>query len=640
MPEIFRTDFDGYNIEIRKKINGEDASLYGAFSQSAFLTLSLLVPRALGVTEVKITVKNDEDGDVTEKTLEFATLERENDVFETNLDFSVLCGSEKSGLFWYSFAFYRKKDVPVLFSDAVNNLEVRLSEENGRSFRLLVYEDGFDTPEYFRGGVMYHIFVDRFAKGDFTPPKRDDAVINDDWYGGIPQYGEYPGAFVANNMFFGGNLVGVREKLGYLFSLGVTVIYLSPVGKAYSNHKYDTGDYMTVDEMFGGEKALSDLIATAKKYGIRIILDGVFNHTGDDSRYFNKYGKYDDIGAYQSEKSPYYGWYKFIEFPDKYESWWGIPILPKLNLENEECASFLAKGEKSVVGKYVKMGIGGIRLDVADELPGEFLEELRVTAKTLSGGDAVIIGEVWENASDKVAYGKRRKYLRGRQLDSVMNYPFRTAVIEFLLHKNARALADELTEIYASYPKCVSDSLMNIIGTHDTERILTVLSGENKYDLPSEELARVRMSDESRERAKRLLKLAAVTQFTVYGIPSVYYGDEAGMEGYHDPFCRMPYPWGREDEELVALYRLLGKIRRENKVFECGTFRVLHADGAFLMFERRSAGECVTVALNVGGTECALGIAGRDLLTGTTLTEDDTLAPMKAVVVREEGEEI
>ena len=614
-----------------KEINEENASPFGAFSSKSKLCLYLLIPRTLGITYpiLRLTKDGEESNEIP---MEFEGIFDGSDRFGITLDLKKLCGNEHSGLFYYDFIFPLGEK--RLFSSTFDNLNLELSECEGSKFRLLVYEDGFDTPKWFKGGIMYHIFVDRFARGSFSAPVREDAEMNEDWENGIPQYGEYPGAFVKNNVFFGGNLVGIREKLPYLKSLGVTVIYLSPIFKAYSNHKYDTGDYMQVDEMFGGEKALLDLINQSEKCGIKIILDGVFNHTGDDSKYFNKYGKYESVGAYQSKDSEFYDWYHWKDHPDQYESWWGITILPKLNPRNESCRNYFVEGEDSVVGKYTKMGIGGIRLDVADELTDDFLEGLRKTTKKFSKGESVIIGEVWENAADKIAYGKRRKYFRGAQLDSVMNYPFRSAAVDYLLSGDSSLIASELTELYASYPKCVSDSLMNILGTHDTERILTVLGGEDNFDKTNDELARIRMDEETKEKAVKLLKLGSVLQYTVYGVPSVFYGDEAGLEGYRDPFCRMPFPWGRENAELLSHYTLLGKIRNENKLFRDGLFKIRRAEGGYIEYERVKGKSKAIIAINRGEKAFTAGLSGKDLLTGKTYSPNDSIPPLSAVILK------
>ena len=619
-------------IILTKECDREDASLFGAFSLDKKLTIALTIPRALGITYP--TMRINKDGQPhNEYTMSYSETVLGCDRFEIKLDLQKLCENEPSGLFYYDFTF------PIgnrlFFSDTCDNVNMELSETEGAKFRLLIYEKDFATPHWFKGGTMYHIFVDRFNKGSFNVPLREDAEINDDWENGIPQYGEYPGAFVKNNMFFGGNLFGIEEKLPYLQELGVTVLYLSPIFKAYSNHKYDTGDYMQVDEMFGGEVALKSLIEKCKKRGIRIILDGVFNHTGDDSIYFNKYGKYTSVGAYQSKNSPYYSWYHFKDHPDEYASWWGISILPKLNLENDECKNYFVGEKNSVIEKYTKMGIGGIRLDVADELTDDFLDKLRSTAKNHSNNDAVIIGEVWENAADKIAYGKRRRYLQGAQLDSVMNYPFRSATIDYLMSGDSSLLASALTELYASYPKCVCDSLMNILGTHDTDRIITSLSGEDYSELSNAQLAHYKMSEKAMEKAIKLLKLGSVLQYTVYGVPSVFYGDEAGLEGCRDPFCRRPFPWGKENKELLSHYKRLGKIRQENGLLSDGIFKITQSKNAYIEFERGQGKNKLTIAVNAGDTPIFTPICGEDLLSGNNFSEDSPLQPYSAVILKQ-----
>ena len=417
--------------------------------------------------------------------------------------------------------------------------------------------------------------------------------------------------------------------------MGVTTLYLSPVFKAYSNHKYDTGDYMQVDEMFGGEAALDHLIERAKQYGMRLILDGVFNHTGDDSRYFNRYGKYDSIGAYQSAQSPYYGWYCFDAFPHSYRSWWGIEILPKINPDSEACRYFLA-GKGGVAEAYIKKGIGGWRLDVADELSDAFLDLLRTTVKQASDGEGIIIGEVWENAADKVAYGKRRRYFRGEQLDSVMNYPLRNAILSLVKDKDAEAFYNGLSELYASYPKTVCDSLMNLLGTHDTERILSVLADDEIGEMDNATLSKHKMSRAARRRGVDLLKIASTLQYTVFGVPSLFYGDEVGMEGGHDPFCRMPFPWGNEDGELLSHYRKLGEIRRAHRCFSDGGFSFLAAHGGFVAYERYTQEERIVIAANCGYEAVSLEMddPSIDLLCGQSFGKVISVAPESVRILK------
>ena len=601
-------------VSVKKYILGEDVSRLGAFPISS--TVVFEITAESGVSSARIELARGSEK-TFEPTVTFPMMSLDDDGGSIRFSQPLALGMLASELAPECTSYLLRcrfvltlSDGTEYFTDSVNNVDFTLSDSaDVTPFRILCYEDGFTVPEGF-GGVMYQIFPDRFSDGGRKFPVRDDAVLNEDWYGGITEYAEYPGAFVKNNVFFGGNLVGIAEKLDYLSSLGVTMLYLNPIFEAYSNHKYDTGDYMKVDAMFGGDEALAELIEKAHSAGIKIILDGVFNHTGDNSVYFNRYGKYGSVGAYQSENSPYHDWYIFGEFPDKYESWWGIDILPKLNQTNESCRAFFT-GKGGVCEKYIRMGIDGWRLDVADELPEVFLDELRRRVKA-ANRDALIIGEVWENAADKVAYGKLRNYLGGGQLDSVMNYPFRNAALAFVLHGDDETLYNTLTEIYASYPPAVCGVLMNLLGTHDTSRILTELSDEDLSGLSNAELSHHKMSDGAKRLAVKRLKLASILQYTVYGFPSVYYGDEAGVEGGHDPFCRTPYPWGLEDSELLEHYKALGKMRKERACLQGGDFEtVYHGHGTYI-FKRtdKKSGEELYVAANASENDFVFDFGG------------------------------
>lgn len=577
---------------ITKKVNGADASARGAFARGEKIEFTVAVPRALGASAVVLRICKDREED-RDLPLSFTELREGTDYYALTLDTAQMC--EEEGLFFYEFLFLRGWH--TLFTDTQNQVDYTVCEHSARRFALLIYAEDYKTPEWFYGKTMYHVFVDRFYRGEGAVACRDDVILNEDWENGIPQYPKKNGDALANNMFFGGNLWGVAEKLDYLSSLGVGVIYLSPIFRAYSNHKYDTGDYMEIDGMFGGREAFDHLIEKAKKYGIRIILDGVFNHTGDNSRYFDRYGAYGNHGAYGDPSSPYRDWFCFKQYPLEYETWWGIQILPKLNPNSESARRFLV-GEGGVAEHYVKAGIGGWRLDVADELSNAFLDQLRATVKAASDSQAVIIGEVWENATLKEAYGNRRRYFGGKQLDSVMNYPLRNGILHYLAERDCSLLADTLKEIYALYPKSVCDSLMNLLGTHDTERILTVLGDENREDESNDVLAHKRLTPEQKERGIAKLKLAAAMQYTVYGVPSLFYGDEAGLEGYHDPFCRRPYPWHDQNGELLDFYRKLGRLRREHSVLADGRFAIEHAEGALLCYTRKNADTCLRVIVN------------------------------------------
>ena len=479
-------------------------------------------------------------------------------------------------------------------------------------YQLLVYDKNFTTPDWLKGGVMYQIFPDRFYKGRSIAPA-DGKWLHQKW-NEMPEYRMNEQGKVLNNDFFGGNFSGIIQKLDYLKDLNVTAIYLNPVFEAYSNHRYDTGDYMKIDPLLGTNEDFDRFIAECDRRNIHVILDGVFNHTGDDSRYFNKYGHYDEVGAYQSKDSKYYAWYNFKNFPDKYECWWGIDVLPSVN---ESCVSYenFITGQEGVIRHWMRRGVSGFRLDVADELPDQFIEKIRASAKAVRD-DAIIIGEVWEDASNKIAYSKRRKYLQGTELDSVMNYPLKDAIIKFLKEEDTTALRETICMLRDNYPKSVLDSLMNILGTHDTARILTVLGGISACN--KDEMSQITMPEEVKDRAKCALKIAAVLQFTLFGIPCIYYGDEIGMEGYGDPFCRHTFTWDNMDDDLLAFYRKLGSLRKNLSLFCDAEYIELYADKKCLVYERAKGKEQIIVAVNLGNNLFDIKFNGRlfDLMNG------------------------
>ncbi len=556
------------------------AEILGAFPEDDTLTIELTVPRALGISSPIFEMYADDCREKTFTPLVWRSLSGDCEKYYIDLVLSRLCQNEHSGLFFWSITAHSAYG-ELRFSCDPFSYSPRITPENcdHDSYVLTVYEKDYSTPDWIKGGIMYHIFVDRFAKGGEVA-LRSDAILNEDWDNYMPQYAKIPGGEVANNMFFGGTLCGITSKLDYLASLGVSCLYLSPIFEAYSNHKYDTGDYEKVDAMFGGDEELDRLIEEAKSRGIKIILDGVFNHTGDDSKYFNRRGRYDTIGAYNSPDSEYFRWYTFKNYPDKYRCWWDIKILPAVDSRNPEYDNYI-NGEDGIISKYLKKGTCGWRLDVADELSEHFLENLRRSAKK-ADPDSIIIGEVWEDASIKIAYTDRRKYFRGRQLDSVMNYPLRTGIIDFIRTGDSKSLFSASAGLYLRYPKEVSDCLMNFLGTHDTERILTVL-GVGVPEMTMEEKAHFSMTAEEREKALVLIRLAYVILAFMPGVPCIFYGDEAGIEGLGDPFNRVTFPWGREDKSLTDFYREIGSLRRESEILKNGYLSVSEdlPDGVF-----------------------------------------------------------
>ena len=348
--------------------------------------------------------------------------------------------------------------------------------------------------------------------------------------------------------------------------------------------------------MLGTEEDYTELCAEAAKRGIRIIIDGVFSHTGDDSVYFNKKNRYDTLGAYNSKESPYYSWFKFYQWPDNYHSWWGISTLPEVKEEEPDVIEYHT-GEGGTVGTWLAKGASGWRLDVADELPDVFLDRLRYAAKKVDP-EAVIIGEVWEDASNKVAYGQRRRYLLGKQLDSVMNYPFKDVILGFLTGWSGDEAIEVVNNILENYPPQVTRILMNSLGTHDTERAITILAGEPAHNRGRDWQAYAKMSPEQREKGIRKMKLATVLQYTLPGVPCIYYGDEAGVEGYKDPFNRSTYPWGSEDRSLIDWYKRLGKLRNDVDCLTDGEFEVAKCLNAVMSFVRRGKKDSLFVAVN------------------------------------------
>ena len=426
-------------------------------------------------------------------------------------------------------------------------------------WQLTVSKVECKTPDWSKRGVIYQIFPDRFNRGEDRPFNKRGR-LHSDWYD-RPDYAREGVDYRADD-FYGGNMKGVIDKLDYLVSLGVSAIYFNPVFESSSNHRYDTGDYLKIDNLFGDEAEFEELITKAKEKGIGIILDGVFNHTGADSLYFNKFGNYPTLGAYQSKESPYYNWFYFDNFPDRYGCWWGSTVVPTVNKSAEGYRNLIL-GENGVIEKWTKMGVAGWRLDVVDELPIDFTTDLCKKIKEVNP-NCSIIGEVWEDASTKVAYSEWRPYFMGEQLDGVMNYPFKEAIISFMLGGKTKDFVSSITHILENYPKANLDVNMNLVGSHDTARILTVLSGVTP-PYRKEDRASFTMDGDLYALAKRRLKIASALQYFLPGVPCLYYGDEAGSYGYEDPLNRGTYPWGREDGDLVDHYQRLGSLRKEHQ---------------------------------------------------------------------------
>lgn len=576
--------FDSRNTQYKSKVR--------AIATNESVKLRIVVPRCMQCSAACLVVKKENEDYVYYSMFWAGMCGDDREYWE--LHFSATT----SGLYWYHFELQTPWG-----NSFIRNVGHGAGDfaPDANDFQQTVYDENFVTPDWLRGGIIYQIFPDRFYNSKTKKSGVRPSRVLREW-GGEPFWREEQMNGIWNNDYFGGDLKGIEEKLPYIADLGVSCIYLNPIFEANSNHRYDTADYERIDPLLGSEKDLKSLCKTAKeKYNISIILDGVFSHTGCDSRYFNKYSNYDTVGAYNSKSSPYFSWYKFIDYPDNYHSWWGIKLLPEIIEEDENYRKYIC-GKNGILRKWLRCGISGWRLDVADELPDVFLDDLRTAVKA-ENPNAVIIGEVWEDATTKFAYGERRRYLLGAQLDSVMNYPFADAILNFVKFANAPAFFDSVMSILENYPPQVTSVLMNHIGTHDTERAISRLAGENcdgygrhwQYEHNT-------LSQYDYLHGVSMLKIASLIQYTLPGVPSLYYGDEIGMQGLKDPFNRGCMDWDNPNDELLLWYKKLGQIRRGCKVFEKGDFSQVYSGYKTIAYKRADEHAQALIGVNLEDT--------------------------------------
>ena len=498
-----------------------------------------------------------------------------------------------SGLYFYHFEIQNEEQSYRVGSGA--DLNALLGK--GSEWQLTVTEDEY-TATVIDGGVMYEIMPDRFFIGGERKKTKSYATYRDDW-GGVPEYKPNADGKILNTDFFGGNLKGIAKKLTYLKNLGVTCIYLTPIFEAHSNHKYDTGNYMRIDPDFGTADDLKDLITKASRRGIKIIVDGVFSHTGDDSIYFNKYGAYDSVGAYQSVKSPYYSWYKFRDWNSDYECRYNIDIMPSVDSGEAHFDEFI-NGPEGIVRYWTRMGLGGWKLDVCEQLGDAFISRCAAAAKK-ENKDAVMYGEVVTDATYTVTDGVARSFVTDGKLDGVTNYPFKADILNFVRAGDSNALNNTVAFVINNYPKHTVDCMMNVLGNHDTARLMTALGEHGEVSSKDDKATAV---VQNRKEATRLVKMASALQYTLPGVPCVYYGDEVGMEGFEDPFNRRCYPWGRVDKDLLAWYKKLGALRKaEREIFAHGRYCAIDADNGVMFFKRKAAGGTLYVVVNNSGSD-------------------------------------
>ena len=567
----------------------EFKSPFGTLTPGQVCALQICVPESVQATKVVCILQAENGEPVQETELTRQDARGAYDIFRGSFSLA------EPGLYFYYFRVCKAEGSFRLFKQGDDT-----NMEAGDLWQVSCIPEDFTTPDWAKGATIYQVFPDRFCRSGKTDltGKLQPYTLHSHWHEEVHWQPTAEGV-VLNNDFYGGNFRGIIEKMDYIASLGTTILYLNPISKSFSSHRYDTGDYKQPDPMLGTLEDFKALCDAAHERGIRVILDGVYSHTGSDSLYFNRQGSFAGLGAFQSKESPFYSWYSFQQWPSRYTSWWGFDTLPTVNKMDPAFVEYIITGEDSVVAHWLRLGADGFRLDVADELPDAFLALLKKRIREIKP-DAYLLGEVWEDASNKTAYGVRRRYFTDGELDSVMNYPFRTAIINYLQGKDGgRALRDTVLTILENYPPQVSLCNMNHLGTHDTMRILTALVDD--YNGTRQEMAVRRLSPQQLKLGNQRLQMASFLQYMLPGSPSLYYGDEAGMEGGKDPFNRRPYPWGKEDGTLLSHFRLLGKLRREHEALRLGTTEFFRFEGGCLGFTRSHGGKTYRVCCNRSG---------------------------------------
>ena len=530
-----------------------------------------------------------------------------------------------------------------------------LPDMQDRGYVIQVYDADFVPISWLQNGVMYQIFPDRFRNGrsnnDPTgneprygwPTEALDRIILKSWSDlpeGYCRFYVNPAEACTEGPrgrdYFGGDLMGVQQRLNYLKSLGVTIIYFNPIFDAASNHAYDTQDYYTIDPFFGTNVEFGKFVKAAQKAGMKVVLDGVFNHVSSDSKYFDRYGHFAEVGACESVNSPYRDWFTFRDEAGgpcagpngpntmNYDAWFGFDSLPVLNKDNQEVRDLFYATENSVGRYWLDKGAAGWRLDVMSDgsFPAEFWQGFRDAVKA-EKSDAAIIAEAW----------KKFEILpktRGDQADTAMGYRFRNAILGFFGTVDDKGFEDDgatdqppsffatkLISIREDNPDASYYTMMNILGSHDTQRILWLLTpGERNREDREFNAANV-------AAGTQLLKLATVVQMTTPGMPTIYYGDEVGLTGDDDPDDRRPFPWTGGgpfgvggDQELREHYDDMIGLRRTHSVFRQGEMTFLLTDDAnrTLAYLMRAKNQLAIVAINRNDTPQQLVIDARGMV--------------------------
>lgn len=652
-------------------------SPFGAIAAGTPVTLRLQTNKD-DLTNASVLVKNFTTGNSKTYTMNKAGWQNGKDYWEVQFK------PDTKGVYGYKFKATDGSAVVEYGEDVQEGKTGTAVDNNAGMFQLTVYDPTYETPDWMKEAVIYQIFPDRFYNGNLNNDtakqnaRGSEPIEHMDWSElpdnpDLANRSDYSGDKIWSNDFFGGDITGVQAKLDYVQSLGVNTIYLNPIAKAASNHKYDATDWKTIDPMFGTPEEFTAFTKELESRGMHLILDGVFNHVGDDSIYFDRYGKYKTVGAYEywakiydlmnddglneedakvkarellvadgqvfNEEYGFHNWFNIknvkvgkegSEHYD-YQAWWGFDSLPEIKsvpgdavdynseLNNKQFADYIMYDDDSVSKTWIENGGSGWRLDVANEVDPEFWREFRQqlksdtfagTGATLQEGEKpLILGEIWDDAS---------QYFLGDQYDSVMNYRFQKAVIELLKNGNAQAAADQLKAVQEDYPREAYYALMNLMGTHDTARAVFVLG--NGTD--TNERAEFDQNYNYELGVKRL-KLASIIQMGFPGAPTIYYGDEAGVTGSKDPDNRRTYLWDNQNTSLIEHYQTVGKVRETNQtLFSSGEMKFLYAEGDVFAFARYTDDKVAVVAVNRGNSEQTVEIDVHGLLkNGIKLTD-------------------
>nr|WP_233143926.1 alpha-amylase family glycosyl hydrolase [Lottiidibacillus patelloidae] len=657
---------------------------FGAIAVGETVTLRLEAKKD-DLTRANLYVKNYLSGDSTMINMEYAgwmEVEGKGKVEFWEATFTP----QAKGVHGYKFIVGDNEAVAEYGEDAMEGATGKASDNNAGLFQLTVFDPTFKTPDWMKESVVYQIFPDRFYNGNvenddnkeyargFQPIEKPESwsSLPDNPRIGEKKPEQYTGDGEWSNDFYGGDIAGIHQKLNYIQSLGVNTIYLNPIAHAASNHKYDATDFKAIDPMFGSPEEFDAFTKELKNRGMHLILDGVFNHVADDSIYFDRYGKYDTIGAYEYWAQIYdlmnenglseedakqqvetkllgegqhfssYGFHNWFNIENKkidvglpterysYQAWWGFDSLPEIKsiqgnvvdygseLNNEAFANYIMYEEDSVAKSWLTRGGSGWRLDVANEVDMEFWREFRQELKgdsynkgvTLQDGEQpLILGEIWDDAS---------KYFLGDQYDSVMNYRFERAIMNYLKNGNAMQAEQQLKAVQEDYPAEAFYALMNLMGSHDTPRAVYLLgNGSDAFERAEWD------TNYDHDLGVQRLKLASIIQMGYAGAPTIYYGDEAGVTGSKDPDDRRTYPWGNEDLSLISHYQEIGKVREDNQnLFAYGELTHAYADGDVLAYIRTNEEKAAIIAINRGNDEQTFTVKVKDIIAnGVSLTD-------------------